>query len=139
MLRALHRAPTEALPPEEQDERFGRVTGHVTSLTRTLAVAADEDRTPAAPDAAMLSRYAELLELFGDACRAEGDRLLNGGPRTDVLRDERTEAVLRELHGKLQEGMRDAGRDAAHTAVLGTLILQAENLWADLDGGARVR
>jgi len=139
VLRALHRAPTEALPPEEQDERFGRVTGHVTSLTRTLAVAADEDRTPAAPDAAMLSRYAELLELFGDACRAEGDRLLNGGPRTDVLRDERTEAVLRELHGKLQEGMRDAGRDAAHTAVLGTLILQAENLWADLDGGARVR
>ncbi|WP_217134308.1 aromatic acid exporter family protein [Streptomyces sp. AC558_RSS880] len=139
-LRALYRAPTAALPPEEEDERFSRVTGHVTALTRTLAVAADEDRTPAAPDAAVLSCYAELLELIGDACHAEADRLPTGGTRVDALLDERTEAVMRDLHGKLQDGLREqAGRGAARTAVLGTLVLQAENLWAELDGGARGR
>ncbi|MFC8426112.1 aromatic acid exporter family protein [Streptomyces sp. NPDC057236] len=140
VLRALHRAPTVALPPEDEDERFSRVTGHVTALTRTLAVAADEDRTPAAPDAAVLGCYAELLELIGDACHAEADRLLGGGTRVDALLDERTEAVMRELHERLQEGLREqAGRGAARTAVLGTLVLQAENLWADLDSDARDR
>ncbi len=140
VLRSLHRAPTEALPPEDEDERFSRVTGHVTALTRTLAVAADEDRTPAAPDAVVLGSYAELLELIGDACHAEADRLLEGGTRTDAFLDERTGAVMRELHEKLQDGLREqAGRGAARTAVLGTLVLQAENLWAELDGGARVR
>jgi hypothetical protein len=103
-------------------------------------VAADEDRTPAAPDAAVLSRYAELLELLGDACRAEADRLLDGGTRVDALLDERTEAVMRDLHEKLQDSLRvHAGEGAARTAVLGTLVLQAENLWADLDSGARDR
>ncbi|MFE4052536.1 aromatic acid exporter family protein [Streptomyces sp. YIM B13518] len=140
VLRSLHRAPTKALPPEDEDERFSRVTGHVTALTRTLAVAADEDRTPAAPDAAVLGSYAELLELIGDACHAEADRLLEGGTRTDAFLDERTGAVMRKLHEKLQDGLREqAGRGAARTAVLGTLVLQAENLWAELDGGARVR
>ncbi|MEU3096773.1 aromatic acid exporter family protein [Streptomyces sp. NPDC006967] len=136
ILRTLHRAPTAALPPEQEDQRFGRVTGHVTALTRSLAVAADEKRTPAAPDAAVLRCYAELLELLGDSCRAEADRLVGGGQRADPLLDERTEAVMRDLHERLQEGLREqAGRGAARTAVLGTLLLQAENLWAELDGG----
>ncbi|WP_407111993.1 aromatic acid exporter family protein (plasmid) [Streptomyces sp. DSM 116494] len=136
ILRTLHRAPTAALPPEQEDQRFGRVTGHVTALTRSLAVAADENRTPAAPDAAVLRCYAELLELLGDSCRAEADRLVAGGQRADPLLDERTEAVMRDLHERLQEGLREqAGRGAARTAVLGTLLLQAENLWAELDGG----
>lgn len=136
ILRTLHRAPTAALPPEQEDQRFGRVTGHVTALTRSLAVAADENRTPAAPDAAVLRCYAELLELLGDSCRAEADRLVGGGQRADPLLDERTEAVMRDLHERLQEGLREqAGRGAARTAVLGTLLLQAENLWAELDGG----
>ncbi|MFD7702373.1 aromatic acid exporter family protein [Streptomyces caelestis] len=140
VLRALHRAPTEALPPEDEDERFSRVTGHVTALTRTLAVAADEDRTPAAPDAAVLGCYAELLELIGDVCHAEADRLLDGGTRADALLDERTEAAMRDLHEKLQDRLREqAGQGAARTAVLGTLVLQAENLWAELDGGVRDR
>ncbi len=140
VLRALHRAPTAAVPPEAEDDRFGQVTGHVTALTRTLAVAADEERTPAAPDAAVLRRYAELLELIGDACRGEADRLLDGGARPDRLLDGRTEEVMRELHTELQEGLREqAGQGAARAAVLGTLLLQAENLWADLDPGARGR
>ncbi len=140
VLRALHRAPTTVLPPAEEDERFGRVTGHVTALTRTLAVAADEERTPAAPDEEVLRSYAELLELLGDSCRAEADRLLGGSAREDPLLDERTEAVMRELHERLQEGLREhAGQGAARTAVLGALLLQAENLWADLDGGDRTR
>ncbi|MEV6004568.1 aromatic acid exporter family protein [Streptomyces griseomycini] len=139
-LRALHQAPTEALPPEDEDERFGRVTGHVTALTRTLAVAADEDRTPAPPDAAVLRCYAELLELLGDACHAEADRLLDGDGTPDPGLDGRTEAVMRELHERLQEGLREqAGRGAARTAVLGTLLLQAENLWAELDPDVRGR
>lgn len=140
VLRALHRAPGRAaLPPPEEDERFGRITGHVTALTRSLAVAADEERTPAVPDAPVLRCYAELLELLGESCRAEADWLV-GGEQADPLLDERTEAVMRELHERLQEGLRkEAGQGAARTAVLGTLLLQAENLWAELDGGQRAR
>ncbi|MGC3004036.1 FUSC family protein, partial [Streptomyces sp. G35A] len=139
-LRALHRVRTTAVPPEDEDERFGRVTGHVSALTRTLAVAADEHRTPAPPDAAILRCYAELLELIGDACRAEAGRLLDGDGPPDARLDEQTEAVMRELHERLQEGQREhAGRGAARTAVLGALVLQAENLWAELDADARGR
>lgn len=139
-LRALHRVPARALPPEEEDERFGRVTGHVSALTRTLAVAADEERTPTAPDAAVLRRYARLLELIGDGCRAEADRLVGGGAQADPLLDERTESAMRELHERLQERLREeAGQGPARTAVLGALLLQAENLWADLDGGKPAR
>ncbi|MFI9820349.1 aromatic acid exporter family protein [Streptomyces sp. NPDC052013] len=132
-LRALHRAPTAALPPEEEDDRYSRVIGHVTALTRTLAVAADEDRTPAPPDTEVLRRYGRLLELIGDTCRADARRLLDNGPATGSRPDERTRTVMRELHEDLQEGLREhAGRGAARAAVLGTLLLQAENLWADL-------
>jgi hypothetical protein len=139
-LRALHRVRTTAVPPEDEDERFGRVTGHVSALTRALAVAADEHRTPAPPDAAVLRCYAELLELIGDACRAEADRLLDGDAPPDARLDGQTEAVMRELHERLQEGLREhAGRGAARTAVLGALVLQAENLWAELDTDARDR
>ncbi|MEU5520432.1 aromatic acid exporter family protein [Streptomyces sp. NPDC047860] len=140
ILRTVSRVPTKALPPEEEDERFSRVTGHVTTLTRTLAVAADEGRTPAAPDAAALGRYGELLELIGASCRAQADRLVSPGAQEDPLLDERTEAVMRELHERLQEGLREhAGHGAARTAVLGALLLQAENIWAELDGGERGR
>ncbi len=47
---------------------------------------------------------------------------------------------MRDLHTRLQEGLTEqAGKGAARTAVLGTLVLQAENLWSDLDPGARGR
>ncbi|CAM5559244.1 Integral membrane protein OS=Streptomyces albaduncus OX=68172 GN=FHS32_002637 PE=4 SV=1 [Streptomyces griseoloalbus] len=90
MLRKLHRAPTEALPPEDEDERLGRITGHVTALTRSLAVAADEERSPASPDPEVLASYGKLLELLGDSCRAEADRLLGEDDPGDPLLDEST-------------------------------------------------
>ncbi|CAM5244968.1 hypothetical protein STENM223S_09836 [Streptomyces tendae] len=140
MLRKLHRAPTEALPPEDEDERLGRITGHVTALTRSLAVAADEERSPASPDPEVLASYGKLLELLGDSCRAEADRLLGEDDPGDPLLDERTAAAMRDLHTTLQEGLtKEAGQGAARTAVLGTLVLQAENLWADLNPEARGR
>lgn len=140
ILRSLHRAPTEALPAEDEDERFSRITGHVTALTRTLAVAADEERSPVAPDAEVLRSYGKLLELLGDSCHAEAHRLLGEEGAADPLLDERTEAAMRDLHTRLQEGLTEqAGKGAARTAVLGTLVLQAENLWSDLDPGARGR
>ncbi|MBT3162961.1 FUSC family protein [Streptomyces sp. Vc74B-19] len=140
VLRSLHRAPTEALPAEDEDERFSRITGHVTALTRTLAVAADEERSPVVPDAEVLRSYGKLLELLGDSCHAEADRLLGEEGSADPLLDERTEAAMRDLHARLQEGLKEqAGKSAARTAVLGTLVLQAENLWSDLDPGARGR
>ncbi|MDX3413409.1 aromatic acid exporter family protein [Streptomyces sp. MD20-1-1] len=139
-LRTLHRAPTEALPSEDEDERLGRVTGHVTALTRSLAVAADEERSAAAPDPEVLRSYGKLLELLADSCRAEADRLLGEEEPGDPLLDERTDAAMRELHTALQEGLtQEAGQGAARTAVLGTLVLQAENLWADLNPDARGR
>ncbi|WP_246887179.1 FUSC family protein [Streptomyces sp. GESEQ-13] len=139
-LRTLHRAPTEALPSEDEDERLGRVTGHVTALTRSLAVAADEERSAAAPDPEVLRSYGKLLELLADSCRAEADRLLGEKEPGDPLLDERTDAAMRELHTALQESLtQEAGQGAARTAVLGTLVLQAENLWADLSPDARGR
>ncbi|WP_437022879.1 FUSC family protein [Streptomyces sp. enrichment culture] len=129
-LRALHRVPVAA-PPEREDQRWGRVTGHVTALIRTLTVAADENRTPAPPEGTVLERYARLLELIGDACHAEAGRLQ--GEEPDTAAGIPAEETLEELHLRLQEGLREhaAGEEAARAAVLGTLLLQAENLWAE--------
>ncbi|MFI0036944.1 aromatic acid exporter family protein [Streptomyces mutabilis] len=133
-LRALRRVPTTDIPPEEEDQRWSRVTGNISALTRTLAVAADENRTPAPPQGPVLDLYARLLRLIGDSCRAEADRLL--GEATDPRPEEATEATMEELHRRLQEGLREqAGQGAARTAVLGTLLLQAENLWAEVVPG----
>ncbi|MDQ0746322.1 hypothetical protein QF034_000553 [Streptomyces africanus] len=130
-LRALHRVPHMPLPPPDEDERLSRVTGHVTALTRALAVAVDGNRTPAPPEGAALRSYADLLDMLGEVCNTEADRLLNGSadPRPDDDREER----MRELHRYLQERLREhAGLGAEHTAVLGTLLLQAENLWVEI-------
>ncbi len=129
-LRALRRAPAP-VPPEEEDQRWSRVTGNITALTRTLTVAADEHRTPAPPDGPVLDLYARLLKLIGDSCHAEAG--LRMGESAESGPEEATEATMEELHRRLQEGLREhAGREAAPTAVLGTLLLQAENLWADI-------
>jgi hypothetical protein len=40
---------------------------------------------------------------------------------------------MEELHRQLQDGLREhAGQGAAQTSVLGALLLQAENLWAEI-------
>ncbi|MFF8594752.1 aromatic acid exporter family protein [Streptomyces sp. NPDC015220] len=132
-LRALGRAPSH-LPPDSEDERWSRVTGHVRALTRTLAIAADEDRAPVPPDAAVLETYAHLLELIAEGCRTESGRLLGERPDEgpDGQPDERGEATRRELHHRLQDGLREhAAREPAPTTVLGSLLLQAESLWAE--------
>ncbi|MFK4103309.1 aromatic acid exporter family protein [Streptomyces sp. NPDC019531] len=128
-LHAVRRPPAPT-PPERDDERWSRVTGHIRALTRALAVAADEDRAPAAPTGPVLDSYARLLELIGDACHAESDRLrASGGDRHP---DHRTETAMRELREQLQDGLREhAGQGADGTTVLGTLLLQAENLWSE--------
>jgi hypothetical protein len=137
-LRAVRRIPQAALPPAEEDERWSRVTGHIGALTRTLAVAADDSRTPAPPEGSALRSYARLLELIGDACHAESRRLLD--PREDTRPDGCVEEAMRELHERLQGGLREQARHgAARTAVLGTLLLQAENLWTETVPGARQR
>lgn len=128
-LRGVRRAATPA-PPETEDERWSRVTGHIRALTRTLAVAVDEDRTPLPPDGPALRAYARLLELIGDACRAEGRRLVGAGGE-EALED-RSEATMLQLRRELQDGLREhAGQGAARTTVLGTLLLQAENVWSE--------
>ncbi|MER6336115.1 FUSC family protein [Streptomyces tendae] len=129
-LRRLRRGPT-VVPPEDEDRRWSRVCGNLTALTRTLAVAADEHRTPAPPDGPVLDLYARLLRLIGDACHAEAGRLV--GERAGPGPEAATGATMEELHRRLQEGLREhAGQGAARTAVLGTLLLQAENLWAEV-------
>lgn len=129
-LRRLHRGPT-VVPPEDEDQRWSRVTGSLTALTRALAVAADEHRTPAPPEGPVLDLYARLLRLIGDACHTEARELVGERAETDPA--EATGATMEELHRRLQEGLREqAGRGAGRTAVLGALLLQAENLWAEI-------
>src|SRR5690606_26105562 len=124
--------------PEQEDERFGRVTGHVTALTRTLSVAADENRTPAAPDHTVLCRYGELLELIGDHCLSEAGRLEEAAAPAAAEPDERPLARRREVDERLRrESHADAGRGPAGGGGLGALVLQAENLWAELVAGVR--
>ncbi|MEW2398868.1 aromatic acid exporter family protein [Streptomyces sp. NPDC046862] len=128
-LRAMHRVPLD-VPPADEDERWGRITGHVMTLSRTLAVAADTDRTPSPPDLAALGSYARLLELIGEACHAEGSRIRGSsgdGPGQEGR------ATMDELHGELQARLREHASDSApRTAVLGALLLQAENVWAEI-------
>ncbi|MFG2127213.1 aromatic acid exporter family protein [Streptomyces sp. NPDC048751] len=121
-LRALHRGPLD-VPPETEDERWCRVAAHVTVLTRTLAVSVDDDRSPAPPEGQALREYARLLELIGDACHASAE----DGSRAAL-------EELRELHGRLQRSLSHHAREggAAPTAVLGTLLLEAENIWSEV-------
>ncbi|MDQ1050514.1 aromatic acid exporter family protein [Streptomyces sp. V4I2] len=133
-VRALHRVPP-SVPPPEEDERWSRITGHIGALTRALAVAADGDRTPAPPDGSVLRSYARLLELIGDACHAERDRLVGTGEQARSA-DENEEAMW-ELHERLRKGLHEhAEQDLTRTVVLGTLLLQAENLWNEAVPGA---
>ena len=128
-LRAVRRPPAPT-PPEQEDERWSRVTGHIRALTRTLAVAADDDRAPTAPSVPVLDAYARLLELISDACHVENRRLL--GAEGDVPLDDRAEEAMLDLRGQLHDGLREhAGQGADGTTVLGTLLLQAENLWSE--------
>ncbi|MFK4144740.1 aromatic acid exporter family protein [Streptomyces sp. NPDC004065] len=150
-LRRLRRAPA-AVPPEEEDERWGRITGHIRALTRTLAVATDDAREPSPPEGAVLRTYGRLLELLAEACRAEAGRLLGGGPG-DRPGDGRTPGPgpgpgpggegprepreMADLHAHVQQALREhAGREAARATVLGSLLLQAENVWAEVVPGA---
>ncbi|WP_371667761.1 aromatic acid exporter family protein [Streptomyces sp. NBC_00289] len=136
-LRALARAPLSA-PPEEEDERWSRITGHIRALTRALAVTADEGRNPAPPDGPLQRSYARLLELIGDACHAEGRRL--DGCADGTGPDGRSEDTARETHRRLREGLREhAGQDASQAVALGTLLLQAESLWAEVVPETRKR
>jgi hypothetical protein len=128
-LHLVYRAPT-VLPDEAEDERWSRITGHIRALVRTLAVAADDSRTPAPPEGEVLRTYARLLELIGDTCHAASERLPDS--RIDPAADRAAVAEMEELHERLQTSLRDhAGQHPSRAAVLGTLLLQAENIWAE--------
>lgn len=78
----------------------------------------------------MLDAYADLLQLIGDACHAESERLLTaeGAARPD----DHAESAMRELREQLQDGLQEhAGQGGDGTTVLGSLLLQAENLWSE--------
>lgn len=125
------RRASRPAPPEEEDERWSRVTGHIRALTRTLAVAADEERTPLPPDGPALHAYAGLLDLIGDACQVESGRLL-GDAEDGAGPDDRAEATMLRLQRELQDWLREhAGQGAVRATVLGTLLLQAENVWSE--------
>jgi hypothetical protein len=145
-LRAFHRVPLD-VPTADEDERWSRITGHVAALTRTLTVAADGGRTAGPPDGTALHSYARLLALLGEACRGESRWLLEPCRRAEGDEspadeqesyapgsDHRPEAAMWDLHQTLQTNLRDlAGLSAARAAVLGTLLLQAENIWAETE------
>lgn len=129
-LHLVYRAPA-VVPDEAEDERWSRITGHVLALVRTLGVAADDSRTPAPPEGEALRTYARLLELIGDACHGASERLPDS--RIDPAADRAAVAEMEELHERLERSLRDhaAGQEAARAAVLGTLLLQAQNIWAE--------
>ncbi|WP_443050559.1 FUSC family protein [Streptomyces sp. NBC_00286] len=150
-LKAFHRVPLD-VPAADEDERWSRITGHVAALIRALVVSVDGERTADPPDGTALHSYARLLALLAENCHRESRRLLEPGARRDDAdpddsdrddsdaygTDRRAEATMRELHETLQSSLRDhAGLGAPRAAVLGTLLLQAENIWAETDSRAR--
>ncbi|MEZ7002626.1 hypothetical protein [Streptomyces sp. AD55] len=122
------RAPP-APPPEREDRRRRSVAGDVSALTRTLAVAADEHRSPTVPEGAALDRYGRP-ELIGDSCHAQAPACsASTGPG-------RGQGAAGGAGGAARPAVRGAARarraTAGGAAVLGTPLLRAENLWADV-------
>jgi hypothetical protein len=137
-LRFFHRGPLDT-PPAEEDDRWARVAGHVSALTRALATAADERRTPAPPGQDALRTYAAVLGLLGDACRAESRRLMDvRSEKPAPALDAESRRALEKLDQELQENLRDqAAGEVTRTAVLGALLLHAQNIWAEALPGMR--
>ncbi|NIY70080.1 FUSC family protein [Streptomyces malaysiensis] len=122
------------LPAESEDQRWGAIVAQIGGVTTTMTDIADEHRTVPAPDQQALGEYGRLLCDLAAACGARADLICppSAPGETRARLDEALDSVERR-HGALHKELGDArGVSTATTAVLGTLLIQAQNIWHHL-------
>ncbi|MBI0294077.1 FUSC family protein [Streptomyces sp. PRKS01-29] len=122
------------LPSESEDQRWGSIVAQVGAVVGTMVDVADENRTIPAPDKQPLRDYGRLLAELATACAARAKLICepsaSDGARREL--DEALEAVERH-HGALHKQLTDERYvSVGTTAVLGTLLIQAQNIWHDI-------
>ncbi|WP_413805849.1 FUSC family protein [Streptomyces sp. OE57] len=130
-----------SLPPESEDQRWSAIVAEVGAVVRTMVDIADENRAIPAPDQQPLRDYGRLLAELAAACEARAEMTYepaapNGARgQLDDARgqlDDALEAVERH-HGVLHKQLIDERYvSPGTTAVLGTLLIQAQNIWHDI-------
>ncbi|AEM83156.1 FUSC family protein [Streptomyces violaceusniger] len=122
------------LPSENEDQRWGSIVAQVGAVVDTMIDIADENRTIPTPDQQPLRDYGRLLADLASACRVRADLIcLSSAPEDAHARlDEALDSVERR-HNALHKQLTDERIvSAATTAVLGTLLIQAQNIWHDI-------
>ncbi|AGP53243.1 FUSC family protein [Streptomyces rapamycinicus] len=129
------------LPPESEDQRWSAIVAEVGAVVSTMVDVADENRTIPTPDQQPLCDYGRLLADLAAACAARAEMICDpaapNGPRGGLhdargRLDEALEAVERH-HGALHKQLTDERYvSSGTTAVLGTLLIQAQNIWHDI-------
>ncbi|GDY47327.1 FUSC family protein [Streptomyces antimycoticus] len=122
------------LPSENEDQRWGAIVAQVGTVVDTMIDIADENRTIPTPDQQPLRDYGRLLADLASACRVRADLICLSAPAEDAHArlDEALDSVERR-HNALHKQLTDERSvSAATTAVLGTLLIQAQNIWHDI-------
>ncbi|BBJ39184.1 FUSC family protein [Streptomyces antimycoticus] len=122
------------LPSENEDQRWGAIVAQVGAVVDTMIDIADENRTIPTPDQQPLRDYGRLLADLASACRVRADLICLSAPVEDAHArlDEALDSVERR-HNALHKQLTDERSvSAATTAVLGTLLIQAQNIWHDI-------
>ncbi|MBO3682538.1 FUSC family protein [Streptomyces sp. NEAU-YJ-81] len=126
-----HRTP---LPPESEDQRWGAIVAHLSALTGTMTDIADESRTIPVPDRQRLRDFGHVLAQLATACHARGD--LSCRPMADDNAHSQLSenlAGLERYHTDLHKKLTDEQSVSTSTiAVLGTLLIQAQNIWHEI-------
>ncbi|GAA2340839.1 FUSC family protein [Streptomyces violaceusniger] len=126
--------PPRTLPPESEDQRWSSIVAQVGAVVGTMVDIADEHRSIPAPDQQPLRDYGRLLADLAAACEARAEMIYES-PTPDGARgqlDEALEAVERH-HGALHKQLTDERHvSPGTTAVLGTLLIGAQNIWHDI-------
>ncbi|MCM2576869.1 FUSC family protein [Streptomyces meridianus] len=129
--KRLHRDAPH-VPPEDVDGHWVAVVGSVDALVRILVDVAGEDRRTPAPTLGALREYGTLLSRLAAASRAQGDLLNRSEVRQRATErdDALDEAAQREA--ALHEKLASPGGSLSSIAALGTLLIQARAIRAEI-------
>ncbi|AJZ83655.1 FUSC family protein [Streptomyces sp. AgN23] len=121
------------LPSENEDQRWGAIVAQVGAVVDTMIDIADENRTIPTPDQQPLRDYGRLLADLASACRVRADLIcVSAAEDAHARLDEALDSVERRHHALHKQLTDERSVSAATTAVLGTLLIQAQNIWHDI-------
>ncbi|MGW5443893.1 FUSC family protein [Streptomyces asiaticus] len=124
------------LPAESEDQRWGAIVAQIGGIANTMIDIVDENRTIPSPDQRALGDYGRLLCDLATACAARADLICLPSAPDDEDAHARLEEALDSVerrHDALHKVLCDQRSvSTATTAVLGTLLVQAQNIWHDI-------